>query len=270
MKRFFTITTLLSLAYVLFVSNENGPSGKYTGAPGDNGTCFQSTCHSGGQGCNFTAESNKITVNFGGNNATKYKNDSTYTITVQIGPTKISSALYGFQGTAKKAIGAGTDTVGKFIPSTNQKVAIPGYISHSTLNTNNVFTFQWKAPSKAQYKDTVKMYFATNEAYRTAAPSPNDDSIRTKSIVLVCDTLVTTVPTSIFSNNLETVSLTPNVLFNQLTVPAALVNKTYSIISVGGQVVSKGKAESVINIADLTPGLYYFHTDKSISTFLKQ
>ena len=276
MKRISLLFTILSFTYIILISNEKGPNIKVSGAPGDVGTC--TNCHTALQGCRFSANSDSVAIIFG-NNLTKYKPDSTYTIKVRIGTSNnkggssgVTKAVYGFQATAKRITNAGKDSAGLFIAPTGQKIINGGYISHDnfrygTLPEGHIFTFQWKAPSKADYKDTVRFYTATNEAYHSANPSPSDDSIRTKMLVITCDTAVSTVSLSKSASN--SVSLSTNFIYNQIVVPNAFINKEFMIINVNGQIVRKGKAEQVIDVATLNSGFYYFQSENSVTKFYK-
>ncbi len=276
MKRISILFTILSFTYLILISNENGPNQKVTGAPGDAGTC--ANCHTAVQSSRFSANSDSVAIIFG-NNLTKYKPDSTYTIKVRIGTSNnkggsaaVTKAVYGFQATAKRITNAGKDSAGLFIAATDQKILSGGYITHNpfrigTLPEGHIFTFQWKAPSKADYKDTVRFYTATNEAYHSSLPDVSTDSIRTKMLVITCDTTVTNV--SLSKSNTNATSLSTNFIYNQIVVPNAFVNKDFMIINVNGQIVRKGKAEQVIDVATLNPGFYYFQSENSVTKFYK-
>lgn len=283
MRRITLLSFVFIVTYLFMVSNVDGPlnnqNKKVTGAPGDAGTCASIGCHDGAQNSRFSANSDSVKIIFG-NNLTKYKPDSTYTIKVQIGTSNNKGAPgnkagYGFQATAKKITNAGKDSVGTFIAGDAQQSVIGSYIEHNTLRVGtqtdgHIFTFQWKAPSKTSYKDTVRIYVATNEAYRTSIPDVGTDSIRTKVLVLTCDTTITNPGSSISKSSVEYTKLAFNVINDKLVVPQVLINKEYMIISVGGQVVAKGKADQTIDVATLNQGIYYFHSGNSVSPFYKQ
>lgn len=278
MKRFSMVTLVSGILFLVLLSDQNGPSASVTGAPGDSGNCTVSGCHSIANNCRLSLNSDSITVVFG-NNVTSYKNDSTYTIALKIGTSNNKAysgrvAGYGFQGSSKMITGAGSSNVGTFIASTGQKIRTNGYIEHGSVRSGSIanghiFTFQWKAPSSATYKDSVKFYFSTNEAYNNGSFDKLNDSIRTKMIVIACDTTSSTPITSALSAPLQE-KLSVQVMQEKLLVTQTCIDKSFVIVSIGGQIVSSGKAAQTIDLARLTPGIYYFISENRVARFYKQ
>ena len=147
LKRVYFIFSLV-LFSVFMMGNSSGPAsagnGGRTGAPGDAGTF--SNCHSGGS---FGTVSTTISIFKSGTttSVTSYTADSTYDIKVTVNHTSGTPAGYGFQMTALKT---SNTAAGSFKnPGTKVKISSSSgrqYPEHTSINTSNIFTIQWKAP----------------------------------------------------------------------------------------------------------------------------
>ncbi len=179
------------LSYQAF-TNDNGPGGGYSGAPGEN-TCNTSGCHTGTL---VTAGTKWGKIKFlGGFTGNGYIPDSTYTITVTY--RESGRARYGFQITC---LTSANDPAGTFT-ATNTRVqrvttTVSGktreYIQHTSTGSSPVvsdsvsWSFSWKAPSANL--GNLKFYVSLNAANNNG--QSNGDSIYTKNFTLAPSSLL--------------------------------------------------------------------------------
>ncbi len=159
LKRVYFIFSLLLFSFFI-MGNSGGPAaagnGGRTGAPGDAGNC--SNCHSGGS---FGTVSTTTSVFKSGTttSVTSYNADSTYDIKVTVNHTSGNPGGHGFQMTALKTTNTAAGSFKN--PGANVQISSTSgrqYPEHTSINTSNIFTIQWKAPAVGTGKVTFYSY----------------------------------------------------------------------------------------------------------------
>ena len=131
-----------SLLLVLTLSSPStGPSGAYTGAPGD---LDCSNCHSDWQ---VREKNGSLNIQFE-NGLTQYLPGETYNITVQVKGSIVNK--YGFNLTARRQ--SDNTFAGQLMAGSGTRVDEPwgraAYIVHDQVaSSSGIWTFQWKAPT---------------------------------------------------------------------------------------------------------------------------
>lgn len=264
MKRSFTVIIAMLGIYLIFVANASGPPIGSTGAPGEN-TCKDNggACHV--NSCNLTKESPKIDILLNGMNATTFKFDSTYDVSITIDSSK--SLINGFQAVVKNAA---QDKKGTFFSGVKIGTS-GGYIYHNDATIAFPMKFKWKAPSKDTSAMKLTIYVATNEAFKDGSVNRDQshDSIRTKSLALTADT--TKSPgVGIFNTSLAKFSVHPTLVSQFVTISSDMMNMNYEVFNTSGIQVIKGNIENnIIDVAKLNKGLYYIVVDQKIAKFMK-
>lgn len=203
--RWIQILFVCSIGYFVFAGNSNGratvSNSGSTGAPGEN-TCSQ--CHSGG---NFNTS---VTVQMFAQGATvpttQFSPGNTYTVKVTVNNTMGSPAGYAFQLTAlTTADNSPLSGYSNLASNVKQKLitvqnAFNGrtYLEHNGVTLNNVFQFNWTAPSTLS--EAITFYASGNVVNGNGSTSGDATN----------STSLTVYPALQISSNVEQPSCTNN------------------------------------------------------------
>jgi PKD repeat protein len=153
---------IISTSHVVFTNSGQPPAG-HTNAPGDQGSCAKSGCHTGAGNPNDNS-SNVVLFNFNNNNQT-YQPGNTYNVTITNTGTNGPNTRWGFQTTVLDLSNnfAGTLTRTNLTTTSIATFNNRTYIGHYNANsTTNSWSFQWTAPS-TNIGDVI-FYVASNTA----------------------------------------------------------------------------------------------------------
>lgn len=223
------------------------------GAPNES-RCSQ--CHTS---FNTDFNSNRYGVVFGNGNAI-YENDSTYLIDIIL--NGVSTKNYGFQATIKDVNG---NNIGTLTPFNATTTVNSGYINHTNVNTNKIFTkysFYWKAPSKASFTDSLHFYMAG--VIGNKANGDKGDSVITKDFPIYRKKDAT--PSSIRTKTLESVFY--NSISQNMVVGVASLGEKYVVYNVLGRPVMSGTVSASSISMPSQEGLYYFVIKNEVVSFL--
>lgn len=249
MNKKYIIALAIALASSsLLVSDPDGPSGDYTGAPMSNGnpgsTCAASGCHSGStdNGCTVALE---VTDKGGSTPVSTFKSGALYTVKVSVG-TSITNGKRGFEATILSPTHAKSGVMSS--ASSGAKLRTLGtreFCMQSTPSTTGVWSFDWTAPSTS-VPDSVIIYAVGNAT--NGNNSTSGDDVKTTKLVLKKDAA------SGFSIA-QVLKLSPNPAIESIQLGVFVEH--CSIIGMDGKVVLEANMTQSLQIADLVAGIYY-------------
>lgn len=167
------VTISLIIFFITYFSeysyNSSGTApSRYTGAPGDLGTC--ASCHSGSGNPNNNSQG-FLQLNFNNNNPS-YQPGQTYNVTITNTGTNGSNTRRGFSTTVLNSSNAfvGSFTLLNTNTTASSTVANRSYVLHRSASTSvNSWSFQWTAP--AQSEGDVTFYVSTVSANNNGSSS---------------------------------------------------------------------------------------------------
>lgn len=175
------LLALVSISSYTF-TNESGPSGQYTNAPGE-GNC--TSCHTGSAISSGTAWS---AITLSGIPAGGYIPNTTYSVTLA-GSTAATSKN-GFQVTALTSSNTVAGTFAAGTGSSIQTLSGRNYVNHNSSGTSlTSFTFNWTAPATAV--GTITFYVSFNAT--NSSSTSVGDAIYVKTFSFAVGNLPTAV-----------------------------------------------------------------------------
>jgi hypothetical protein len=248
MNKKYIIALAVALASsAILISDPDGPTGDYTGAPMSNGnpgnTC--SGCHSGStdNGCTVAIE---VTDKGGSTPVSSFKSGSIYTVKVSVG-TSITNGQRGFEATILSPAHAKSGVMSA--ASAGAKLRTLGsreFCMQSTPSTTGVWSFDWTAPSTS-VPDSVIIYAAGNATNGNGNTAGDD--VKTTKLVLKKDAA------SNLKLDIQQLHLSPNPALE--TIQLGVFVENCAIVGIDGKVVLETSMTQSLQISDLPAGIYY-------------
>jgi Secretion system C-terminal sorting domain len=258
-KNIYTVAGILGL-FVLLQSRAGGPATqanlKVTGAPGDNGTCANTSCHTAGS----FEPTLSMSLFDGANLAIKYEAGKTYTLKITNSPISGNPSRYGFQALALDADNAqagdwGTAPAGMVVKPLSSKQ----YIEHNAPAANGVFEMPWVAPAAGTGPVT---FYASSIAANNNSQSTGDGTATNTLVIQEIGTSSTDSRAQDFAN----LEVMPNPVADMLNLRITSVlagDFKIQVYSANGKMMKTANASlqtgqniESMPVGELAPGLY--------------
>jgi hypothetical protein len=251
MRRQLKFSLIFSLVIALtYLSNDNGRSTGTTGAPGEPDEITCENCHLRG---NFKPI---MEIELLSNNAkvSTIKPATTYTLNVKIGDQTGKAKVYGFQLvplTSKDAMAGTFPTIGAKVKRVNTLGRT--YLTHSSPNSNTVFSATWTSPANLAPEDSITFYYA-------GVTGDNQDSSVGDNAISGKSSYVFPLASSNKDISINKVKVYPSHTrdFLQLQTNSDLESLDIKIYDQYGRLVlTEVVQHNKIDVSEISPGLYY-------------
>ena len=217
-----------------------------TGAPGEQGqSCGQGGCHTSGS---FSPSLDLFLTDENGVEVEEYIANTTYTVSLVINTTGLPAA-YGFQMVSLINDGdQPLNTFSDFAASISEvTIGDRQYVEHNDPIPSETISLTWTAPDANT--GPVTFYAAGNAVNRNFSPS-GDGVTRGEFVVQQSSS------TSTSDVEDSTLAIFPNPTYGSITIPNDVQVSTAIITSMEGRQLATIRNSNVVDITDLTQGIY--------------